>query len=442
MYKKFSVGIFFPILVTASHAQISEIVSEKMQDLGGLTANQQGRSSARAVSADGNTVVGWADYDLAAGGTPYHAFRWTSAGMQDLGDLTANQQGYSSAIDVSADGNTVVGEATNDAGQTRAFIYRTVMQDYGHLIGSFSKVAADKELAAARQQLGMQRLLGALCDVGEKGRSCLKVSGSFDSVGADGEIGRRQQTQGIVTLGHGVSEQWTLGGSLSLTNSSLRHSAVDPKNAYGLSGWVSYSESGRSGLGWQMQAAVGYDKQKNTITRGHGLDNVQLVHGSSNLDTVAARIALGFGIQQAQGWTLTPEVALTQQNSKFSAYNEAQGDFTASYKKATLNTTVLSLGLNAKKTINNLSELRLAVGVEQDLNVDRMKLSGVSDVPGAESFDFKSGLSRKKLRPYAMAGYSYQVNKEGMVFVDVGVARDSFSNKPDVGVRVGYSTRF
>ena len=74
--------------------------------------------------------------------------------------------------------------------------------------------------------------------------------------------------------------------------------------------------------------------------------------------------------------------------------------------------------------------------------MDRMKLSGVSDVPGAESFDFKSGLSRKKLRPYAMAGYSYQVNKEGMVFVDVGVARDSFSNKPDVGVRVGYSTRF
>ncbi|WP_127812237.1 autotransporter domain-containing protein [Bordetella avium] len=416
--------------------------SAGMQSLGDLTTDQQGYSDATAISADGSTVVGVADYNLTAGGVGRHAFRWTRAGMQDLGDFTTDQQGYSDARAVSADGRTVVGTAANDAGTLRAFIYRTTMQDYGNLIGSLSKVGADKELAAARQQLGMQRLLETRCEVGEAGRNCLKVTGSFDAVGADGDIGRRQQTQGIITVGRGFSEQWTVGGSLSLVNSSLRDNAVDPKNAYGLSSWVSYSESGRAAQGWQMQATVGYAKQNNTITRGHGIENVQLVHGSSKLDTVAARIALGYGIQPAQGWTLTPELALTQQHSKFAAYNETQGDFTAAYKKASLNTTVLSAGLNAKTAINSMSALRLALGLEQDLNVNRMKLPGVSDIPGAESFDLDSGLKRKELRPYASAGYSYQLNAQGLVFADVGVMRDAFSSKPNVGVRIGYSTRF
>ncbi|MCR6190091.1 autotransporter domain-containing protein, partial [Escherichia coli] len=423
-----------------------------MQDLGDLTADQQGYSSATAVSADGSTVVGGADYDLTAGGTGRHAFRWTSAGgMQDLGDFTSDQQGSSSATAVSADGSVVAGIASNDAGEMRAFIYKAPqsptdpnlpIQDYENVLKSFPKLAADKELAAAQQQLGMQRLLTSQCSAGQAEQSCLVVSGSLDTAGSDGPIGRRQQTAGTVTLGRGLDERWTVGASLSLAHSSLHHNAVNPKNAYGVSGWVNYSEHGLSGLGWQMDAAIGYAKNKSTITRGQGLEHVHLVQGTSNLDTVAARIALGFGIQQRHGWTLTPAVSVTQQNSKFAAYSESPSAFTASYDKSELKTTVLGVDLSAKKSLSDKSQLRLAVGVEQDLKTDRMKLAGVSDVPGAQRFNLESALERKKLRPYASVGYRYQVSAQGAVFVNTGVMRDMFSNKPNVGVQVGYSARF
>ncbi|BEC72819.1 hypothetical protein VEE57_45350 (plasmid) [Escherichia coli] len=60
------------------------------------------------MSADGSTVVGLITISRQAGRQA--CISLTSAGgMQDLGDLTASQQGYSSATAVSADGSTVVG---------------------------------------------------------------------------------------------------------------------------------------------------------------------------------------------------------------------------------------------------------------------------------------------------------------------------------------------
>ena len=459
-----------------------------MQDLGDFTANGTGWSMANAVSADGRVVVGWADYgsgvnrhafrwtieggiqelgDLTASGTGWsvakavsadgsvvvgdasdgiagqHAFRWSSdGGMQGLGDFTADGMGWSSAYGVSADGRTVVGSASTDQGVTRAFIYRTSMQDFNNLLSSLPKLAADKELAAAQQQMRMARLLQTQCATGKAGVSCLKVTGSFDAVGADAGIGHRQQTQGVVTLGYGLSEQWTWGGNLLLGHASLRHSAVDPDSTYGLSGWLAYSQSGQAGNGWQLQASVGYIKQNNTITRGQALSNVELVSGSANLDALAARVALGFGVRHANGWLVTPEVALTQQHSKFAAYDEAHGDFRASYQKASLKATVLGLGVTAQKAVGSKTQLRLAAGLEQDLSVQRMKFSGTSDVPGAETFNLESALKRKALRPYVSAGYVYHLDAASAVAVDIGAERDAFSSEFNMGLSVSYSKLF
>ncbi|MBD7960115.1 autotransporter domain-containing protein [Comamonas avium] len=459
-----------------------------MQDLGDFTANGTGWSMANAVSADGRVVVGWADYgsgvnrhafrwtieggiqelgDLTASGTGWsvakavsadgsvvvgdasdgiagqHAFRWSSdGGMQGLGDFTADGSGWSSPNGVSADGRTVVGSASNDQGVNRAFIYRTSMQDFSNLLSSLPKLAADKELAAARQQMRMARLLQTQCATGKAGVSCLKVTGSFDAVGADAGIGHRQQTQGVVTLGYGLSEQWTWGGNLLLGHASLRHSAVDPDSTYGLSGWLAYSQSGQAGNGWQLQASVGYIKQNNTITRGQALSNVELVSGSANLDALAARVALGFGVRHANGWLVTPEVALTQQHSKFAAYDEAHGDFRASYQKASLKATVLGLGVTAQKAVGSKTQLRLAAGLEQDLSVQRMKFAGTSDVPGAETFNLESALKRKALRPYVSAGYVYHLDAASAVAVDIGAERDAFSSEFNMGLSVSYSKFF
>ena len=75
------------------------------------------RSVAIDVSADGSTVVGWG---ASAAGT--EAFRWTSAGgMVGLGDLPGGSFG-SSASGVSADGSTIVGASSGAAG-SEAFIW-------------------------------------------------------------------------------------------------------------------------------------------------------------------------------------------------------------------------------------------------------------------------------------------------------------------------------
>lgn len=68
-------------------------------------------------------------------GPTFHAFRWTpAAGLEDLG-LTTGDQSIATAI--SADGSTVVGEATDASGFWRAFRWTssTGMQDIGTLGG-------------------------------------------------------------------------------------------------------------------------------------------------------------------------------------------------------------------------------------------------------------------------------------------------------------------
>lgn len=143
-------------------------------------------------------------------------------GMQEIGDFTPGQSGYSSANAVSADGNTVVGVATNDDGEDRAFIYKLTgpaIQDFQNLVKSLPKVGADKELAAAQQQNFMARVLDTQCGTAA-GRYCFQMTGSFDHAGSDGDIGRRNQTQGIATLGYGVSDTLTVGANLSMVHSS------------------------------------------------------------------------------------------------------------------------------------------------------------------------------------------------------------------------------
>lgn len=68
-------------------------------------------------------------------GATNHAFRWTLAGgLQDLGLTTGNE---SIALNISGDGSTVVGEATDASGFWRAFRWTasTGMQDIGTLGG-------------------------------------------------------------------------------------------------------------------------------------------------------------------------------------------------------------------------------------------------------------------------------------------------------------------
>lgn len=71
------------------------------------------RGAVLGLSADGSVAVG-----AAVLGGQYRAFRWTSAGLTDLGTLDG--LGQSEARGVSGDGNVVVGEAVLASGAKRA----------------------------------------------------------------------------------------------------------------------------------------------------------------------------------------------------------------------------------------------------------------------------------------------------------------------------------
>ena len=82
-------------------------------------------STPNAITPDGNIIVGAGSSTASSGGSTglkAEAYRWTAAtGTAPLGDLPGGDY-YSIALDVTANGNTVVGYSFVD-GSTRAFIW-------------------------------------------------------------------------------------------------------------------------------------------------------------------------------------------------------------------------------------------------------------------------------------------------------------------------------
>ncbi|NBF11410.1 autotransporter domain-containing protein [Pseudomonas sp. Fl4BN1] len=417
-----------------------------MQDLGSLRNDNLGYTWAAAVSADGSTVVGTANTE----DSNSRAFRWNSAlgAMQDLGTLRNDNRGWSGASAVSADGSTVVGYAETEDGNTRAFIYRVwspfesgIMQDHINVLQSFSSLASETEQAAAQQQLAMNRLLGNGCFVGAAGMNCLRVSGVVSNTGSDNGMGRTHQTQGLLTLGHGLSENATLGVSLSSGSTRLRDSGISADTAFGLGLLGEYSEGGLARTGLQVSVGVGVNTQDNELTRGKSLSNVQQLKGSADMSTVAARVGLGYGVMHKSGWLITPGMALVQQRTTRDGYSENRGAITGDYKKARLNATVVDLGLDAQTSIDSASRVKLGMGVEHDLHVDRMSLNGTTDVPGMESLNYKSNLVRNDIRAYMTANYSYDLSVGGTLSTGLRVAQDAFSDAGQAAISVGYEVK-
>ena len=412
-----------------------------MVDLGTLRTDNSGSSVARALSADGSVVAGQARNDNGES----HAFRWTEAyGMVDLGTLRTDNSGYSVAHALSPDGSIIVGTAQNDDRQYRAFIYRSIMQDYDNLLASFPLLANDADVAAAAQQQDMASILDQTCFVGRKGGVYLSLGGRFSYTGSDTErdLGSRTGAMGMLSLGYGIDDTITLGGTAALNLTDLDHNAFDMETGYGFGVWGEYSQDGVPRTGWQISAVAGWETQDTKITRGNGLDNVAPVDGSFDLGTFSGRLSLGYGFSSPDEWVLTPRASVTAYRTRLDAYEEKEGDFTADYDRLEVNTTTATLDVTVTKRIGNGSKLILGAGLDYDLHADRATLEGTSNLLGMKTFTVGSSLDRNDLRPFALAAYSFGVTENSSLTTSAGVHSPVFGNSPGTDAGLRYCVRF
>ena len=412
-----------------------------MIDLGTLKTDNTGQSSALALSADGSVATGRAQSDA----EKIRAFRWTQdGGMVDLGTLRADNTGESEAYALSADGSVVAGWAETDDGVRRAFIYRSMMQDYGSLLASYPLLANDADAATAAQQWALASILDQTCFAGRKGGFCLSLGGRFSSTGSDdaNDLGSRTGATGLLSLGYGVNEAFTLGATAALGLTELDHNGFDMGTGYGFGVWGEYSEEGASRTGWQIGLAAGWGTQDTDITRGMGLDNVEPVEGSSDFSTISGRLSLGYGFSNPDDWVLTPRASVTAYRTRLDAFEETEGDFTADYDRMEVTTTTATVEVSAVKRIGNGSRLSLGAGLDYDLDADRARLEGTSTVPGLETFSIGSSLDRNDLRPFVLAAYSFRVTDSSWFTTSAGVQSPVFGSSPRIDAGLRYCVRF
>jgi probable HAF family extracellular repeat protein len=411
-----------------------------MIDLGSLRTDNLGYSDARAVSADGDVVVGLSDTD----DENDRAFRWdtASADMLDLGSLRTDNLGYSIALAVSADGSVVVGNAQADDGSGRAFIWRTQMQDFTNLMLSFPTLANDTEIAVAQQQAVVERLMDQTC-FAEAGQACMSVGGWLANSGstASQDIGSHSSSVGTLSYGRGINGQTTLGGTLSLSNTNLSSNGFDMGNAISASLWAEYSEGGLSRTGWQAGAAIGYGRESGDITRGRGLDNIMLATGEADLTTTAARATLGYGFQQ-KDWLIAPSLTLAHYSTERSAYAETGSDFNASYDELSMQRTTATLAVSGERKVSEQGALSLGAGLEHDLSADRVTLTGASTVPGMEDFAVNSTLERRDTRGFFHIGYTHDLGNGRNLSGSARIGQAAFGSEPQVSLGINYAIRF
>ena len=319
-----------------------------------------------------------------------------------------------------------------------------MMQDYGNLLASYPLLANDADAATAAQQWALASILDQTCFAGRKGGVCLSLGGRFSYTGSDDahDLGSRTGATGLLSLGYGVNEAFTLGATAALGLTELDHNGFDMGTGYGFGVWGEYSEEGASRTGWQIGLIAGWGTQDADITRGIGLDNVERVEGSSDLSTLSGRLSLGYGFSNPDDWVLTPRASVTAYRTRLDAFEETEGDFTADYDRMEVTTTTATVEVTAVKRIGNGSRLSLGAGLDYDLDAERARLEGTSTVPGLETFSIGSSLDRNDLRPFVLAAYSFRVTDSSWFTTSAGVQSPVFGSSPRIDAGLRYCVRF
>lgn len=393
-----------------------------------------GWSSATDVDDSGNVVVGFGYAGISS-----QAFRWVEGeGMHLLGVLTGGTS--STADSVSGDGNTVVGSSVVD-GQRRAFIWRGGMQDFENLRLSFPVLGQDSAVAFAQQQQDLAQVMsrGSLA---ASGQSVLTVQ----AIGRRTErnptkIGARENLSGRLSLGYGISDRLSVGGTLSLSNTRLKNNAFDMGTGSGGALWARYSADGAAQTGLQAGAALGYMRNSGDIARGRLLTDVQLATGRSRVTTRAAQVWLGFGIAQ-DNWRVTPTLGLSRSETRRAAYTETGAGFTTRYDALRVLHTSVTLGMTGEIAAGPQGRILFGAQAEHDLRRTPLRLSGSSDIPGLERFNIDPVPAARRTRASATLGYRHDLATGASITGEVSLGQAAYGRKLTTGAGLTYALRF
>ncbi len=274
------------------------------------------------------------------------------------------------------------------------------------------------------------------------GNSCFAASGNLLSTGANGSVGSQGAGVSQITAGHAVSPNLTAGASLALGRVQQTGSAFAGSSQTAVSLWSNYSQNGSFSTGLMAHAAIGTAQGSETINRGVGFDNVVVSTGTADLTSSAVQASLSYGVQAKGGWQLAPMAGITWMETSRGAYSETTGVFPASFDKLTTRSSYATLGMSAQRRIDARSNVSLGAGADIDLSADHTSLSGTSDLPGMTSFTVTDSLSRNKVRPYVVAGYSYSLSAHSTLGGSLQVAAPVYGNTAQVNLGVKYAISF
>lgn len=385
-----------------------------MREVGYLPTDDPDRAYtvAKAVSGDGGVIVGSVRGEV---GGDAMAFRWTEeSGIVALGTLGGET---SRAIDVSEDGTTIVGYADNSEGQSRAFIWRSVMQDFTNMLASFGGLAEESELAIEEQQHLAE--IAAAPGCGPVGRRfCVGAEGFGWTAAGNAQSGRREAAGARLFARLALMDRLSIGGGFAWADPGIRSDRARETGARAWSVSLDYGAavSGPFGRVWYAHA-----RERLSLVRGEGYADLQVMNGKTRLASESYGLRAGYGLALPGGVSLRPWVALDGRNSDRDAFTETGGNFPVRFAaieaKRTMARAGIDLGLPAGS-----NPLRLGISLETDLNDHPVAIAGTSDIPAMEAFTLTSSLKRKDVR--ARFGAEYDVPL-GPLLIGIGASAKS-----------------
>ena len=315
------------------------------------------------------------------------------------------------------------------------------MEDLANLNASFPVLGNDSAVAQAEQQFALDNLMTPGTILGA-GQSVMSTGAAVQNTNRNPTtVGARTTSLAALGFGHGISETVTLGATLSLSGTQFKNNAFDMDAGLGLALWGQYSAGGAAGTGWQLSGSLGFARSEGEVARGRLLTDVITARGQADVETRAVQATLGYGLARGD-WLVTPELGLARYDTKRSAYTETGAAFNASYDAMETTRTVATLSVTGEMAMGARGRLSLGVGVDREVNPERPRLTGRSDLPGLATFDIGSTFTANRTRAFATVGYAHDLGNGATLGADLRVGEAVYGRTPSVGFGVTYRIRF